>query len=91
MSCVAVVQLSGMVELRCQLGKQLQDANALAMTHQAELDCANQNIDTLTAHLEELRSQLASSSEVGGSLRTQNCDLLAEVLQLRWGMHCRVS
>lgn len=63
---------------------QLGEATAANSALQAELDRANVNVDTLTARMAELSSQLANSSEMGGSLRVQNSELMSELALLRW-------
>jgi chromosome segregation ATPase len=82
-AAAAHLQLSGGAELRRQLEVQLGEANAANSSLQAQLDRANVNVETLTARLTELSSQLANSSEMGGSLRVQNSELVSELANLR--------
>jgi multidrug efflux pump subunit AcrA (membrane-fusion protein) len=63
---------------------QLGEANTANSLLQAQLDRANVNVETLTARMAELSSQLANSSEMGGSLRVQNSELMSELAHLRW-------
>lgn len=86
-----VLQLSGVTELRRQLEVQLSEAltatNALSAqvsTLQSALERSQQGEAALAARLNELNSQLASSSLEGCSLRQQNGELLAELTALRW-------
>jgi chromosome segregation ATPase len=79
----ASLQLSGGAELRRQLEVQLADATTANSALQAQLDRANVNVETLTARMAELSSQLANSSEMGGSLRVQNSELMSELAFLR--------
>lgn len=78
------MQLAGVSETRRQLEIQLAEARSVNANLQAQLDRANVNFDTLTARLADVNQQLASSSELGGSLRTQNTELLSELANLRW-------
>ena len=80
---LCVLQLAGVSENKRQLEIQLSDARSANVDLQAQLDLANVNVNTLTARLAELSQQLASSSELGGSLRTQNTELLNELANLR--------
>lgn len=77
------MQLAGVTELRRQLEIQLAETKNTNAILQAQLDRANVNVDTLTARLSDLSQQLASSSELGGSLRSQNAELLSELANLR--------
>jgi hypothetical protein len=79
----AALQLSGGAELRRQLEVQLGEANTANSSLQAQLDRATVNVETLTARMAELSSQLANSSEMGGSLRVQNSELMSELAILR--------
>lgn len=81
-----LVQVSGVVEIRRQLETQLKAANAANRSYQAQLDNANVNVETLTARLEELSSELASSNELGGTLHLVNSELQAELAKMRWDM-----
>jgi septal ring factor EnvC (AmiA/AmiB activator) len=82
-AAAAYLQLSGGAELRRQLEVQLGEANAANSSLQAQLDRVNVNVETLTARMAELSSQLANSSEMGGSLRVQNSELMSELANLR--------
>lgn len=69
--------------MKRQLDIQLADVKASNAKLQAQLDRTNVNVDTLTARLNDVNQQLASSSELGGSLRMQNTELLHELTVLR--------
>lgn len=78
-----LLQLSGVTELRRQVEVQLEDATAVNSSLQGQLDHANAKVDSLASRLEELSGQLASSSELGGSLRRENSELVAELAKSR--------
>lgn len=80
---MCAIQLAGVTEIKRQVELQLAEVNSSNASLQAQLDRANVNVDTLTARLSELGQQLASSSELGGSLRMQNTELLIELTNLR--------